>query len=146
MDKLTIEGVSSRFDGEYDCHVFGMIADVTSEDALTGDEACYIQEQSSVRGNELIRAFLAGDFKFLMALTVVVLARQGKNIDVDALMSQKIGAYRFELETTVAEEDEKPHPTNEGEPSPTTSKNGGTSSASSSENQDDHLALTGAPV
>ncbi len=143
MDKLTISGVSPRFDGEYECDVVGMIRDLTSPEALTGDEACYIQEQSKVRGRELVEAFIAGDARFLMALSVVVLARKGKNIDIGVLMGQRLGAYTFDLEPV---EDEAAHPTDEGAPSPTTSKNGGTSSSSASANRDDDPAHIGVPV
>lgn len=146
MDTLTITGVSPRYDGVYECDILGMIADVTSPQALTGDEACYIQEQSNVRGNELISSFLAGDFRFMMALAVVVLARNDKNLDMQILMSKRIGAYRFELEAANLSEDDAAHPTNGVEPSPTTSRNGGESSSLSSANQDDPLALTGIPV
>ena len=133
MDKLTITGVSPRFDGEYDCDIVGMIRDLTSPEALTGDEACYIQEQSKVRGRELVDAFIAGDVKFLMALAVVVLQRQDKTLDIDVLMRHKLGAVSFELEAL--EDEEAENPTVEGEPSPMTSKNGGTSSTSPSETQ-----------
>lgn len=144
MDKLTIEGVSPRFDGEYDCDIRGMIQFLTSEDALTGDEAFYIQEQSRVRGNELIEAFIAGDVKFLMALAVVVLARQGKPLDIDTLMQKKAGVCRFEFEPVTDEETEPVHPTDEGEHSDTTSKNSGTSSPSLSVAPDVDLLRTGA--
>lgn len=145
MDKLTISGVSPRYDGDYECDVVGMIRDLTSAEALTGDEACFIQQHSKVRGNELADAFIAGDAKFLMALTVVVLARQGKNMDIDVLMGQKIGSYSFDLEP-VPEEDEADHPTGEGEPSHTLSMNGGTTSSSHSESQDSALTPIGAHV
>ncbi len=145
MDKLTISGVSPRFDGEYECDVVGMIYDLTSDEALTGDEACYIQEQSKVRGYELSEAFIAGDARFLMALAVVVLARAGKNIGVDVLMSQRLGAYRFEIEP-VPQEEEAAHPTGEGAPSPTTYENGGTSTSSPSDSQGTRLEAIGVPV
>ncbi len=132
MDKLTIDGVSPRFDGVYDCDVVGMIRDLTSPEALTGDEACFIQDNSKVRGNELVEAFVAGDARFLMALAAVVLQRHGKTLELDVLMRQKLGAYTFDLEPVAAGE-EAAHPTEGDEPSPTTSKNGGTSSSSPSE-------------
>ncbi len=142
MDTLTITGVSPRFDGVYDCDIIGMIRDLTSSEALTGDEACYIQEQSKVRGRELVDAFIAGDAKFLMALTAVVLQRHGKTIDIGVLMPKSLGSYVFELETV--EDEEAPHPTEGGEPSPTTSKNGGTSSTSASDSPDAALPRIGA--
>ncbi len=145
MDKLTISGVSPRFDGTYECDIVGMIRDLTSPEALTGDEACYIQEQSKVRGRELVESFIAGDARFLMALAVVVLQRQGKTLDIDVLMKQKLGAVEFELEP-LPEDDQAENPTVEDEPSLTTSRNGGTSSTSASETPAADHALTGVPV
>ncbi len=146
MDKLTIEGVSPRFDGEYECDIRGMIQFLTSDEALTGDEAYFIQEQSRVRGNELIDAFCAGDVKFLMALAVVVLARKGKQIDIDVLMQKKAGVCRFDFEPTPEEEEQAAHPTVEGEPSDTTSRNSGTSSDSPSDIQANGLSRIGVRV
>ncbi len=145
MDKLTIEGVSTRFDGVYDCDVVGMIRDLTSPEALTGDEACFIQDNSKVRGNELVEAFVAGDARFLMALAAVVLQRHGKTLDIDVLRQKKLGAYTFDLEP-VPEGEEAAHPTGEGERSTTTSRNGGTSSSSPSDSQDASPHPIGAPV
>ncbi len=142
MDTLTITGVSPRFDGVYDCDIIGMIRDLGSAEALTGDEACYIQERSKVRGRELVDAFIAGDTRFLMALTAVVLQRHGKTIDIDVLMPKPLGSYVFEL--AEVEDEETPHPTVEGEPSPTTSRNGGTSSDTPSDSQDAALKVIGA--
>ncbi len=143
MDTLTITGVSPRFDGVYDCNIVAMIRDLSSPEALTGDEACYIQEKSGVRGRELVDAFIAGDAKFLMALTAVVLQRHDKTIDIDVLMPKPLGSYVFELEP-VEEDEEAPHPTVEGEPSPTTSKSGGTSSDTPSDSPDVALKVIGA--
>ena len=142
MDTLTITGVSPRFDGVYKCDIAAMIRDLSSPEALTGDEACFIQEKSKVRGFELVDAFVAGDARFLMALTAVVLQRHDKTIDIDVLMSKPLGAYVFELEAV--EDEEAPHPTVEGEPLPTTSRNGGTSSDTPSDSQVVDLLRTGA--
>lgn len=142
MDTLTITGVSPRFDGVYECNIVAMIRDLNSPEALTGDEACFIQEKSKVRGRELVDAFIAGDAKFLMALTAVVLQRHDKTIDIDVLMPKPLGSYVFELEPV--EDEEAPHPTVEGEPSPTTSRNGGTSSDTPSDSQAEDLPRIGA--
>lgn len=143
MDKLTIQGVANRFDGDYDCDVRGMLINLTSPEALTGDEACFIQDRSKVRGGELGDAFDAGDVRFLMALAVVVLQRHGKTMDPEMLMGQRIGTYRFVLET---QEVEPAHPTVEGEPSQTSSPNGGTGSETPSESPAVGLRRIGAPV
>jgi len=136
MDTLTISGIANRFDGVYECDIVGMIADVSSPDALTVDEAALVQQLSrgdsdrGVRGNEIAEAFLAGDVKVRMAIAIIVLARNGKDLPVEMVRNASMRSMVFELQRSGSEKEgeEGEHPTMEGAQSLTPSTNGGSPS------------------
>lgn len=125
MDTLTVKGVGT-FDGEYQCDIVGMLT-VTSDEALTNDESHLVKRLSGMRRNEVPEAFLAGDTDVVMALTIIVLSRHGKQIDERILGPKPSGCTVFAFgEDAVIEVP----PTQESETKEDSlSKNGGSSSS-----------------
>ena len=145
MDTLTVKGIGKTVDGVYECDIAGMIADVTSAEALTVDEANLVKRLSGVRGFELGEAFLAGDASMRMALAMIVVARGNKTLDEDRVRRAPMGALLFEWGS---DPDDVEHPTVEvgaegTPPSPSGGESSRTTSGVPPENED---TPTGAPV
>jgi hypothetical protein len=115
MDTLTISGLAARFNGEYDCDIAAMLS-VSSPDALTLDEARIVKTLSGARGFEVLESFLAGDMDVRMALALVILKRNGKEVDPRMLGDKPMGWARFMLEPDAPEktEDDADPPTETG--------------------------------
>lgn len=142
MDTLTIKGVARRVDGDYACDLAAMF-DVSSDEALTNQEAHLVKRLSGSRGNEIVEAFIAGDTDVRMALAIIVLGRHGKDADEASFWAAKIGATTFTLGADDLEEPADP-PTTEGEPLSSPSNDGGDSSSTTSDGPPENvLSLTG---
>lgn len=130
MDKLiikTIEGVN----GEYDFDIVTMLTEGHAE-SLTSREGHRIKVMTGLRAGELTDAVSAGDSDVLLAIAAVVLTRNGKQYNDDALWDAPMGAFTFELADRDVEDDAGPPATklDDGETPPTVElgSNGGESS------------------
>ncbi len=139
MDILKVEGLG-RVNGDYKCDVAALV-DISSDDALTIREAQFVREFSGARGGEIVEAFLAGDMAVRSAIAMVILRRAGKPLRNETVLDLRSGWAQFELGAD-EEETENP-PTVEGR---TPSTDGGTTSESHSESQEEDLSPIGAPV
>ena len=81
MDKLTVKGVGKRVDGDYECDIQAMLIDVSSSEALTGDEAATIKKACGAYGYDIARQFLDDDWTVQLAVALVVLARNDVSLD-----------------------------------------------------------------
>ena len=105
MPLLKIEGVSPLVDGSYEFDI----------GTFTNREMHVIKEISGVRGGEIGEALAAGDNDIVVALTAIVLKRNGKTVPVDVLWDAELG--KITLDAADEEEDEDRPPV----PSPTPS-------------------------
>ncbi len=69
-------------------------------------EAETIKKLSGARGFEIAEGFLAGDWIVRMAVAVVVLARHDVRLPERAGWEAKVGAFTFDLDTSLADDDE----------------------------------------
>ena len=113
MPILKVEGVPP-LDGEYDL-------DITS---FTNRELHIIKQESGVRAGELEEAFGAGDNDLLVAITLIILRREGKGEPAalrDLIWDADAGAVTFDLtddeQAEAAEVEALPPASEPGEPS-----------------------------
>lgn len=78
-DKLVVNGLGKQFDGEYEFELAQMLV-MGSPDTMTNGELHTIKRLSGVRAGEIEDALVAGDNDVLLALGVIVLARNGKRL------------------------------------------------------------------
>lgn len=138
MNKLTIEGVPG-IDGEYEFEDF---------DTFTNRELHRIKKLTGLRAGEFEEAFAAGDNDMLVALAVVVLERNEKQVVDDLLWNAPAGAFSFDL-TDDAEDptkDEAPSPEHGSNERPSASEpTSGDASTVHSDRQENGQSSTGIP-
>jgi hypothetical protein len=97
VPKLKIEGVPP-YDGDYNLDIA----------AFTGTELHTIKEISGVRAGELQEGLQAGDYDLVVAFTVIVLQRAGRDVDPAEIMAATVGAITVDLQTEIEVVDERP--------------------------------------
>jgi hypothetical protein len=87
LPKLTIKDVDSRLDGEYECQL----------DDLTNRELHFVRQTSGIAPAGIIGGLLSEDAGITVALASVVLEREGKAVDVEALWDAQHGDIMFDF-------------------------------------------------
>lgn len=108
MDKLIVNGLGPRLDGEYPCDIRATIIPGGPE-FLTYAEGRRIKQLVGLRGGEIAEAFVAGDMDLELALAIVLLARHGKTLD-EALVLDSPPGSKIQFEYGDVEEDEDSPP------------------------------------
>lgn len=124
MPKLIIKDVDTRIDGEYECQL----------DDLTNRELHFVRQVSGIAATGIIGGLLSGDAGLVVALTSVVLEREGKAVDLDALWDAQAGdiVFDFRREDDVNPPEQPPSGGSEtGSDAETTSGPGSSGSGSS---------------
>lgn len=96
MPTLIVKDVDTRLDGEYDCKL----------DNLTGRELHLVRQLSGITPTGIVGGLLSQDAGLVVALATVVLDREGKTVDVDALWDARHGSIVFDF--TADQGDESP--------------------------------------
>jgi len=78
-DKLIVTGLGKQFDGEYEFNLAEMLVMGTAN-TMTNGELHTIKRIAGVRAGEIEDALGAGDNDVLLALGVIVLARNGRRL------------------------------------------------------------------
>jgi hypothetical protein len=86
MPKVTILDVPG-LEGEYLIHF---------EDGFTNRELHLIKQLSGIRAGEIGEAFAANDNDLIVALSMIAMQRNGKDVPVDALWDAKVGSIKWE--------------------------------------------------
>lgn len=89
MPTLIVKDVDSRLDGEYDCKL----------DDLTNREFHLIRQMSGIAPTGVVGGLLSQDVGLVVALSTVVLEREGKTVNVEALWDAQHGSLVFDFTT-----------------------------------------------
>lgn len=87
MPTLIVKDVDTRLDGEYECQL----------DDLTNREFHLIRQMSGIAPTGVVGGLLSGDVGLVVALATVVLERQGKTVNVEALWDAQHGSLVFDF-------------------------------------------------
>jgi hypothetical protein len=96
MPTLIVKDVDTRLDGEYECKL----------DDLTNREFHLIRQMSGIAPTGVVGGLLSQDVGLVVALATVVLEREGKPVNVEALWDAQHGSLAFDF--TDAPGDERP--------------------------------------
>jgi hypothetical protein len=75
LPTLKLDGVASSLDGEYDCQI----------NDLTNRELHQVRLLSGIAPAGILGGLVSGDAGLLVSLAAIILERNGKHVDVDAL-------------------------------------------------------------
>lgn len=90
-DKLIVNGLGKPYDGEYEFDLAAMMT-MGDPDCLTNGEGHTIKRLAGVRAGEIEDSLAAGDNDVLLALGVIVLARQGKRLPEHLIWEAPMGS------------------------------------------------------
>lgn len=138
MNKLIVSGIPT-LDGEYEFEDFT---------TFTNRELHRIKKLTGLRLGEFQEAFASMDNDVLVGLSVVVLERQGKDVDDEQLWDAPAGSLVFDFEATEdpTEGLTQTSESNEDELTASEPPDSGSDSRTSSENPENGQKVTGLPV
>lgn len=87
MPTLIVKDVDTRLNGEYDCKL----------DDLTSRELHLVRQMAGITPTGIVGGLLSQDAGLVVALATVVLEREGKAVNVDALWDAKHGSLVFDF-------------------------------------------------
>jgi len=87
MPTLIVKDVDTRLDGEYECKL----------DDLTNREFHLIRQMSGIAPTGVVGGLLSQDVGLVVALATVVLEREGKPVNVEALWDAQHGSLVFDF-------------------------------------------------
>jgi hypothetical protein len=108
-DYLIVAGLD-RLDGKYEFSLQDLLS-VGADEGLSNREVRVIKQFAQVRLGELEEALLAGDNDAYLAVALIVLRRNNKIVNEDALLDAPAGAaISFDFEVMRVEEAEEDGP------------------------------------
>jgi hypothetical protein len=93
MNKITVSDCPP-WDGDYTFDSFNL----TNRELNRIKVISAVDDAAPIRAGELIEALFMSDRAAVVALTVVILGREGKTVDPDDLLDSPAGALRLEID------------------------------------------------